>query len=101
MQIGRLFRTKSKEPNFGETAMPTNEKRNQTDFQREQAVFLAAVEAAGPADRKAVLDRQCADDASLRQRVEALLAAHDAEGSLPPAGAAVAETRAWRPWLAR
>ncbi len=74
--------------------MPANEKGKQTDFQREQAVFLAAVEAAGPAERNAVLDRQCGNDADLRKRVEALLAAHDAEGSLPPVGAAVAETRA-------
>jgi serine/threonine protein kinase/WD40 repeat protein len=79
---------------FGEKIMPNSEKPKQTDFQREQAIFLAAVEAGGAAERGAVLDRECGGDAGLRQRVEALLAAHDAEGSLPPAGPAVDETRA-------
>ncbi|MBP7936886.1 MAG: protein kinase [Phycisphaerae bacterium] len=63
--------------------MPDDEKARQADFRREQAVFMAAVEAATATDRQAVLDRECAGDAGLRQRVEALLAAHDAEGSLP------------------
>ena len=74
--------------------MPAAEKSKQADFQREQAVFLAAVEAASPAGRSAVLDRQCGDDAGLRRRVEALLAAHDAEGSLPPAATDVDATLA-------
>jgi serine/threonine protein kinase len=49
---------------------------------RVQSVFLAAVEAADPAARAAVLDRECGADAELRQRVEALLRAHDDSGSL-------------------
>ena len=50
--------------------------------ERVQSVFLAAVEAADPAARATVLDRECAADAELRQRVEALLRAHDNSGSL-------------------
>jgi eukaryotic-like serine/threonine-protein kinase len=73
--------------------MPTNEKRKQADFLREQAIFLAAVKA-GPEDRKAILDAECGDT-GLRQRVEALLAAHDADGSLPPAAPPLEETQAF------
>jgi eukaryotic-like serine/threonine-protein kinase len=73
--------------------MPSNEQRKQEDFLREQAVFLAAVEV-GPEDRKAILDAECGGDAGLRQRVEALLAAHDAEGSLPPVAPPLDETQA-------
>ena len=47
---------------------------------RIQAVFLLAVEATDAAARAQVLDRECGADAELRQRVEALLAAHDASG---------------------
>ena len=50
------------------------------DPERVKAVFLAAVEQ--PAvDRAAFLDRECAGDTELRQRVEALLAAHAATGN--------------------
>jgi serine/threonine protein kinase len=57
-----------------------------------QAVFLAAVETADSAARAAILQDTCGGDAELRQRVEALLRAHDRSGSslgqpLPPAGA--------------
>jgi serine/threonine protein kinase len=51
------------------------------DPQRIQSVFLAAVEAADPAARAALLGRECGEDAELRQRVEALLVAHDRSGS--------------------
>jgi serine/threonine protein kinase/lipopolysaccharide biosynthesis regulator YciM len=44
-------------------------------------IFLAAVEKATPAERGAFLDQACAGDAALRQRVEALLQAHDEPGS--------------------
>lgn len=47
------------------------------DPNRVQAVFLSAVECHEPAARAAVLDRECATDAELRRRVEALLRAHD------------------------
>ncbi len=48
--------------------------------QRAQALFLAALELTEPAARREMLDRECASDAALRQRVEALLGAHDAAG---------------------
>src|SRR3989440_3631842 len=51
------------------------------DPKRVQAVFLAAVEQTDPAGRAAVLDRECATDAVLRQRVEALLRANEESGS--------------------
>ena len=47
------------------------------DPKRVQEVFLEAVEHQDPADRAAVLDRECAADRPLRDRVEALLRAHD------------------------
>jgi hypothetical protein len=46
------------------------------DAERVQAVFAAAVEATDPAQQAAILDRECAADAALRFRVEALLQAH-------------------------
>jgi hypothetical protein len=46
------------------------------DAKRVQAVFLAAVEVADPAEQAAILDRECASDRDLRQSVEALLIAH-------------------------
>ena len=49
---------------------------------RVQAVFLAALEQETPADRVAVLDRECAADDELRRRVGALLIAHDQPDSL-------------------
>ncbi len=42
-----------------------------------KAVFVAAMEKATPAERAAYLDEACAGDAVLRQRVEAMLQAHD------------------------
>lgn len=44
---------------------------------REEALFQAANQLTGPA-RAAFLAQACADDAALRQRLEALLAAHEA-----------------------
>jgi WD40 repeat protein len=52
------------------------------DPKRVQAVFLAAVEAADPAQQAALLDRECAADPDLRCRVEALLQAHQAPASI-------------------
>ena len=48
------------------------------DPQRAQAVFLLALEASGPDERRRRLDAECVGNAELRERVEALLAAHDA-----------------------
>src|SRR5688500_521148 len=47
-----------------------------------QAVFLAAVEVVDPAQRAALLDHECNSDPELRQRVEALLQAHEAPASI-------------------
>ena len=46
-----------------------------------KAIFLTALEKATAAERSAYLDEACMGDAACRQRVEALLQAHDAEGS--------------------
>ncbi len=43
-------------------------------------IFAEALERTDPAARAAYLDGACGDDAALRQRVEALLAAHDGAG---------------------
>src|SRR5436190_23427895 len=54
---------------------------------REEALFTLAVEKPA-AERAAFLDRECSGDAELRQRVEALLGAHDKAGEFlnkPPA----------------
>jgi hypothetical protein len=67
-----------------------------TEPARVQAVFLAAA-GLGEADaRAALLDRECADDPTLRRRVEALLMAHDQPDSLldaPVVPSAGGETR--------
>ena len=52
------------------------------DAQRVQAVFLAATEIEGPAERAKFLDGACDGDADLRSRVEALLRAHNESDSL-------------------
>src|SRR5271169_6596522 len=44
-------------------------------------IFLAASERPTPAERAAYLDEACAGDAALRQRVLALLRAHDEPGT--------------------
>jgi WD40 repeat protein len=49
---------------------------------RVQTLFLAAVEIEEPAHRRAFLDRECAGDPGLRERVEALLLAHAMPGGL-------------------
>jgi Protein kinase domain/Disaggregatase related repeat len=43
------------------------------DAKRVQAIFMMAVEAADPAQQAAILDRECASDPELRERVVALL----------------------------
>ena len=47
------------------------------DPKRVQAVFLEAANHHDLAYRAAILDRECMGDSELRQRVEALLKAHD------------------------
>jgi WD40 repeat protein len=45
-----------------------------------RTVFLTALEKEDSAERRAYLDTACADDATLRARVEALLRSHEREG---------------------
>src|SRR5437899_2796181 len=45
-----------------------------------ESVFAAAVEFASPDERDAYLGQVCASDLALRERVEALLRAHDRSG---------------------
>jgi serine/threonine protein kinase/WD40 repeat protein len=51
------------------------------DPKRIQSLFLEAIEVADPAVRAALLARACGEDAGLRQRIEALLEAHEQPGS--------------------
>src|SRR5262245_17113909 len=51
---------------------------------RAKSLFLAAADLADPAERAAFLDRECAGDAALRERVEALLRA---DADAPPGAA--------------
>jgi non-specific serine/threonine protein kinase/serine/threonine-protein kinase len=65
-----------------------------------RAVFLAAVDLPSAAERALYLDKACAGDAALRQRVEALLHAHDDPGAfLSAASAGSAATTAYAPPL--
>ncbi len=50
------------------------------DAKRAQSLFLAAVECADPTERAVLLERECGEDAELRQRVEQLLYAHERAG---------------------
>src|SRR6516162_581376 len=50
------------------------------DAARAKNLFLAASDLSDPAERTAYLERECGGDAELRQRVVALLAAHDGGG---------------------
>ncbi len=52
------------------------------DAKRIEAVFRAAVQAPNPVERTAILDRECASDAELRQCVEALLRAHQEQDTI-------------------
>jgi WD40 repeat protein len=51
------------------------------DPKRVEAIFSAALEKPSPEERSALLDESCAGDAALRQRVEALLKAHQEANS--------------------
>src|ERR1700738_3383749 len=50
--------------------------------QRIQEIFLAAIEVADSTERSALLDRECATDPELRQRVETLLRADQDPASI-------------------
>src|SRR3989442_2336031 len=47
------------------------------ELSRVETIFNQAMELPAPQERAAFLDRACGDDADLRQRVQALLAAHE------------------------
>ncbi len=57
----------------------------------EEALFRAAVELPSGTARRAFLDQACAGDPALRQRLDALLAAHDAPDELSPKDAPAAK----------
>jgi hypothetical protein len=57
------------------------------DANRVQAIFLAAVDVADPVEQAAILDRECASDREMRQRVEALLVAHRESATIVDEGA--------------
>lgn len=48
----------------------------------ESDIFMAALDRSSPEERVEFLDSACGDNRQLRQRVETLLAAHSAAGSL-------------------
>jgi hypothetical protein len=50
------------------------------DHDRVESIFSAAVATGGPAERARYLDGACRDEPRLRERVEELLASHDAAG---------------------
>src|ERR1044072_3641482 len=52
-----------------------------------KAIFLAALDISAAADKQASLEAACAGDAALRDRVDALLAAHDQAGQFLRGGA--------------
>jgi eukaryotic-like serine/threonine-protein kinase len=53
-----------------------------TDPRRVKELFIAALEVPDLQDRQAFLERECAGDADLRQRLEALLKAHENPASV-------------------
>ena len=59
------------------------------DPARAKSLFLNASDLADPAERAAYLNRECGDDAELRNRVEALLRANE-DSPVPPAGSEAA-----------
>src|SRR5207248_5119488 len=77
--IGTLWRDRT---GFGAWS---NRKLRQTSSEpdmNERDIFLQALEAPGPVQRERYLDTVCGEDLALRQRVEKLLAAHEAAGGI-------------------
>ena len=64
------------------------------DQEHLMTVFSAALARGSTAERQAYLDQACADDPHLRQRVEALLRAHDRAGAFLGRVPGAAETTA-------
>ena len=52
------------------------------DAKHVQAVFLAAIEIADAGQRATYLDQECSSDPKFRQRVDALLQAHESPASI-------------------
>ena len=69
------------------------------DPKRVQAVFLEAADYHDPVARAAILDRECAADPESRERVEALLRAHEGFNRFLNDPVVGSDGRA-RPWLA-
>src|SRR6516165_8478053 len=69
-----------------------------TDPERVKALFLAAIERGDPANRRAFVDAEAADEPELRDRLNALLAAYDQPPKVldRPLGPAPAATDASR-----
>src|SRR6516225_9280206 len=72
---------------------------------QEQSLFIEALEREDPAERAAYLDRACAGDPALRQRIERLLQRHQQAGSFldapaPPLAATLDEPAGERPGAA-
>jgi WD40 repeat protein/serine/threonine protein kinase len=72
---------------------------------QEQSVFIEALDREDPAERAAYLDRACAGDPALRQRIERLLQRHRQAGSIldapaPPLAATLDEPAGERPGAA-
>jgi WD40 repeat protein/serine/threonine protein kinase/tetratricopeptide (TPR) repeat protein len=63
----------------------------------EREVFIAALQIADPAERRAYLDQACAQDPSLRRRVEALLQVAEQAGSFLETPAASPDATATEP----
>ena len=61
---------------------------------REEALFVAALEKPTAAEARGLLDGACGGDRLLRERIEALLAAHDTSAGVLDAAAL------WRSWPA-
>ena len=74
---------------------------NAFDAARAKSLFLAASDLADPVERAAYLDRECGGDDELRARVDELLLAHEAMGSIhggrpaAPAGTPVGGQARW------
>src|SRR5262245_23773728 len=62
---------------------------------REQTIFIEALEIEDEAERSAYLDRACAGDEALRQRLDRLLARHAQSGFLDRPALAPAATGAY------
>jgi hypothetical protein len=68
------------------------------DANRVQTIYLATIAVADPVQQAAILDRECASDPELRQRVEELLRAHQDPATLVNQPAATSCEAVLPPW---